>query len=173
MHDQPTPGPREAPRRARIRPGGRGMLWGLIAVVIAFFIGFFWQFYQATTVRATLAETEQELVLERMRYQLANAALAAQGGRYEEARTEMSSFYNRVHAEQWALPDRLRTVTNEFLAMRDDVITGLSRSNPEYAGVLFGMLQRFEEAMPDQPAPGAREQERQGPAPTGAAGEGR
>jgi hypothetical protein len=30
----------------------------------------------------------------------------------------------------------------------DDVITGLSRANPEYAGVLFGMLDRFEEAIP-------------------------
>jgi hypothetical protein len=165
MHDRPNTTPHEAPRRARPRPGKRGILWGVIAVVIAFLIGFFWQFYQATTVRATLADTEQALVLERMRFQLANAALAAQGGRYEEARSEMSSFYNRAHAEQWALPDRLRTVTSEFLTMRDDVITGLSRSNPEYAGVVFGMLQRFEEAMPDPRDPGVRDQGRQEPTP--------
>jgi hypothetical protein len=149
MHDRPTTEPDEVPRRTQSRPGGKGMLWGLLAVVIAFLIGFFWQFYQATTVRATLAATEQELVLERMRVQLTGAALAAQGGRYEEARTEMSSFFNRIQTQRWALPDRLRTVADEFLAMRDDIITGLSRANPDTAATLFGMLQRFEEAMPD------------------------
>jgi len=129
------------------------MLWGLLAVVLAFFIGFFWQFYQATTVRQTLAETERELVVERLRVQLANAAIAAQGGRYEVARREMSDFYNRAQTQRWALPDRLRTVTDEFFAMRDDVITGLSRANPEYADVLYGMLDRFDEAVPAVGAP--------------------
>jgi hypothetical protein len=158
MHDRPTTEPREVPRRTLTRPGGKGMLWGLLAVVIAFFIGFFWQFYEATTVRSTLAATEQDLVVERLRYQLTSAALAAQGERYEEARSEMSRFFNGIQVQQWVLPDRLRDVSNEFLAMRDDVITGLSRGNPEYADVLFGMLRRFQEAMPDaEPAAPATE----------------
>jgi hypothetical protein len=166
MHHRPTTEPTKEPRRTRTPLGGRGVLWGLIAVVIAFLIGFFWQFYQATTVRATLAETEQELVLERMRIRLANSALAAQGGRYEEARSQMSSFFNQAETHRWALPDRLRGVTEEFLAMRDDVITGLSRSNPEYAAVLFGMLQRFEAAMPDAPPPAPPGEVREEPAGT-------
>jgi len=145
--------PRETRTRATSPLGGKGMLWGLLAVVLAFFIGFFWQFYQATTVRHTLAETERELVVERLRVQLANAAIAAQGGRYEAARREMSDFYDRAQTQRWALPDRLRTVTDEFFAMRDDVITGLSRANPEYADVLYGMLDRFDEAVPAVGAP--------------------
>jgi hypothetical protein len=173
MHDRPTMEPREEPRRTRprTRPGGKGMLWGLLAVVIAFSIGFLWQFYRATTVRAALSATEQELVLERMRVQLASAALAAQGGRYEDARSEMSSFFDRVQTQRWALPDPLRVVTDEFLAMRDDVITGLSRANPDYAAVLFGMLQRFEEAMPRADDPLGPADQRQDPATTGPPGE--
>jgi hypothetical protein len=153
--------PRTQPERTtginRMRP--TGLMWAVLAIVIAFFIGFFWQFYQATTVRATLRGTEQELVVERLRVQLANAAIAAQTGQYETARRQMSDFFNRIQAQQWALPDRLRTVSNEFLAMRDDVITGLSRGNPEYAGVLFGMLDRYEEAVPAQGPPPPQETE--------------
>ncbi len=150
-----TPGREPHDTRARKTSplAGKGVLVGLIAVVLAFFVGFFWQFYQATTVRQTLAETERELVVERLRVQLANAAIAAQGGRYEAARREMSDFYDRAQTQRWALPDRLATVTDEFFAMRDDVITGLSRANPEYADVLYGMLDRFDDAVPAIGAP--------------------
>jgi hypothetical protein len=155
MEERPSSEPRRTydddPKRDRT--GGKGVAIALIAVVIAFFIGFFWQFYQATTVRRTLSETEQELVVERLRVQLANAAIAAQAGRYEESRRQMSDFFSRIQTEEWALPDDLRSVAREFQAMRDDVITGLSRANPEYAAVLFGMLDRFEGAVPAQGAP--------------------
>jgi streptomycin 6-kinase len=155
---QETPG--TEPRRTRTddrlvnRTGGKGVAIGLVAVVIAFFIGFFWQFYQATTVRRTLETTEHELIVERMRVQLANAALAAQAGRYEEARRQMSDLFARMQTQAWALPPELRRVAEEFQAMRDDVITGLSRGNPDYAAVVMGMLDRFEAAAPAQgPAP--------------------
>jgi hypothetical protein len=152
MDYTPRTEPRDTSTPQPMGPRRTGMLWAILAVVLAFFIGFFWQFYQATSVRATLAATEHELVVERLRVQLANAAIAAQSGRYEPARREMSDFFNRIHAQQALLPDQLRPVAAEFLAMRDDVITGLSRANPDYAGVLFGMLDRFEDAVPAQGA---------------------
>jgi hypothetical protein len=152
MDETPRTEPRESSERSGIKMGRQGWLWALLLVVLAFFIGFFWQFYQATTVRATLAATEHELIVERLRVQLANAAIAAQTGRYEASRREMSDFFNRIHAQRAILPQELRSVADEFLAMRDDVITGLSRGNPEYAGVLFGMLDRFEAAAPAQGA---------------------
>jgi hypothetical protein len=153
MDETPRTEPRESAERPGIRTGRHGWLWALLFVILAFLIGFFWQFYQATTVRATLAATEHELVVERLRVQLANAAIAAQAGQYEASRREMSDFFNRIHAQRAILPQELRPVADEFLAMRDDVITGLSRANPEYAGVLFGMLDRFEAAVPAQGAP--------------------
>lgn len=169
MKDTPNTEPHRTTDADRqvTRLSGKAMGVGLALIVVAFFIGFFWQFYQATTVRQTLAATERELVVERLRVQLSNAAIAAQAGRYEAARREMSDFYSRVQTEEWALPDQLRTVTREFLAMRDDVITGLSRSNPEFAGVLFGMLDRFEEAVPAVGAPRPAEPAQDAPAPPG------
>jgi hypothetical protein len=169
MTETPNTEPRRTadPDRNVTRTGGKGVAVGLILIVVAFFIGFFWQFYQATTVRQALAATEQELVVERLRVQLSNAAIAAQAGRYESARREMSDFYNRVQTEEWALPDELRNVTREFLAMRDEVITGLSRANPEYAGVLFGMLDRFQEAVPAVGAPRQGEMDAATPPPGG------
>jgi hypothetical protein len=153
--------PRQEPRPhatpESTRPEGRWLGFALLAIVIAFFIGFGWQFYRATTVGQALSAVEHELVVERLRVQLANATLAAQDGRYEAARREMSDFFNRIQTQRAILPRPLVSVGDEFLAMRDDVITGLSRANPEYAGVLRGMLDRFNEAIPvvGAPRPGA------------------
>ena len=125
------------------RRRGRGFLWGFIAVLLAFAAGFGWQFYEASLVRDELASTQQELVVERLRVRLGQAAIAAQSGDYESARQRMSNFFTRLDEVRLALPDTIAFVADEFLAMRDEVITGLSRSNPAYADVLYGMLDRF------------------------------
>lgn len=148
MDEARGPEAREPATPAATRPDGRWIGFGLLAIVIAFLIGFGWQFYRATTVEEALSDVEHELVVERLRVQLANAAIAAQDRRYEAARREMSDFFDRVQRQRAILPDRLADVTDEFLVMRDDVITGLSRGNAEYAGVLRGMLDRFNEAIP-------------------------
>jgi hypothetical protein len=141
---EPSPTPStSAPRRS-----GRGVLWGLLAVVIAFLIGFGWQWYEAGTVRRQLAETQDQLMIERLRVRLGQATLAAQAGDYETARQQMSDFFTRLDDAQGSLPDSVAAVSGDFLAMRDNVITGLSRSNPEYAGVLYGMLESFSRGAP-------------------------
>lgn len=122
---------------------GRGLLWGFIAVVLAFAAGFGWQFYEASLVRDELSATQQELMVERLRVRLGQAAIAAQSGDYESARQQMSNFFTRLEEARLVLPDSTAVAADEFLAMRDEVITGLSRSNPEYADVLYGMLERF------------------------------
>ena len=132
---------------------GRGMLWGLLAIVIAFFVGFFWQFYEATTVREDLAVAEQALEVERLRVQLAQAALAAQSADYESARQRMSGFFTALQEQEEILPPELASLSDDFLAQRDQIITGLSRSNHEFAAVLYGMLGRFEEAAPSAAIP--------------------
>ena len=137
------------------RKRGRGLLWGFIAVLLAFGAGFGWQFYEASLVRDELAQTQQELMIERLRVRLGQAAIAAQSGDYEAARQRMSDFFTRLDAAQLQLPDSTAIVADEFLAMRDEVITGLSRSNPEFAGVLYGMLERFRNVtgLPEQIQP--------------------
>ena len=125
------------------RKRGRGFLWGFIAVLLAFGAGFGWQFYEASLVRDELASTQQELMIERLRVRLGQAAIAAQAGNYEGSRRLMSDFFTRLDEAHLVLPDSIAVVADEFLAMRDEIITGLSRSNPEYADVLYGMLDRF------------------------------
>lgn len=127
------------------RKRGRGLLWSIIAVVLAFGAGFGWQYYEANLIRAELAETQQALSIERLRVRLGQAAIAAQSGDYESARRRMSDFFTRLDDAAPTLPDHIAGLAEDFLATRDEVITGLSRSNHEYADVLYGMLDRFRE----------------------------
>jgi uncharacterized protein HemX len=129
------------------KKSGKGVLWGLLAVIIAFSAGFLWQFFEASTVRADLGEAERSLVEERLRVRLGQAALAAQSGEYESARLQMSEFFSQAQENAGALTTEVRGVTSDFLAMRDEIITGLSRSNPEYADVLYGMLETLGSAI--------------------------
>lgn len=143
------------------RKGGRGFLWGFIAVLLAFGAGFGWQYYEASLIREELAQTQQELKVERLRVRLGQAAISAQNGDYETARQRMSDFFTRLDASLPDLPEAVARMGNDFLATRDDVITGLSRSNPEYAGLLYNMLDRFrsvagleEQMTPETPSGG-------------------
>lgn len=122
---------------------GHGFLWGFIAVLLAFGGGFGWQYYEVTQVQTELAQVRQELTVERLRVRLGQAAIAAQAGDYESARRRMSDFFTRLTDVRADLPENVVAMGDEFLADRDDIITGLSRSNPEYAGILYGMLDRF------------------------------
>lgn len=154
-----TPG--TTPNVTAPRKRGRGLLWAFIAVLLAFGAGFGWQFYEANQVRAELSETQQELLIERLRVRLGQAAISAQTGDYESARQQMSSFFTQLDQVALTLPDPAARVADEFLAMRDEIITGLSRANPEYADVLYGMLDRFRTAAGLQeqmtPAPPAQQ----------------
>lgn len=129
------------------KKSGRGVLWGLIAVVLAFSAGFFWQFYEASTVREELSAAEQELAVERLRIRLGQAAIAAQSGEFESARRQMSEFFTQAERNSAVLTPEVSAVAEDFLAMRDEIITGLSRSNPEYAAVLYGMLETLGNAI--------------------------
>lgn len=134
------------------RGRGRRLLWTVLAVVLAFLVGFGWQYYRAMGIEESLEATERELAVERLRLGLAQATLAAQTGEFEIARREMSEFFNSAQEQLGELPPDLQQTLREILTMRDDVITGLSRSNPEYAGVLYGFLDRFRSATDDAPA---------------------
>lgn len=153
----------ETPRSGTTPPAGSvreksrtGFLWASLAVVIAFLIGFGWQFYEANTVRDDLAAIEDELMLERLRTQLGQAALNAQAGDYESARQQMSDFFRQLQENSDAMPDAVRSVADDFLDDRDQIITGLSRSNPETAATLYRMLGELSSAI-DQPLMSGRE----------------
>ncbi|HSH46620.1 MAG TPA: hypothetical protein VK966_12320 [Longimicrobiales bacterium] len=132
-----------SPGRSTEKRRGRGILWAALAVLVAFAVGFGWQYYRASTIQDSLEETEQELAMERLRLGLAQATLAAQSGDYELARQQMSDFFNDAQSQMGMFPPELQQALREILTQRDDVITGLSRSNHEYGGVLHGFLDRL------------------------------
>lgn len=127
--------------------GGRGVLWAVVAILIAFSAGFLWQYLEARAVRGELTAVEQELQLERLRVHLGQAALSAQSGDFERARQQMSTFFNQLQESSDAMSPEVQTIAGDYLAMRDEVITGLSRSNPEYGAILFGMHERLTAAI--------------------------
>ncbi len=133
---------RAAPKR------GKGFLWAFLAVLIAFGAGYGWQWYEGRSIREQLDRTEKELRIERLRIGLAQAAVAAQSGDFEAARRQMSEFFTHLQDAAEDLPPDLAALAQTILVQRDDVITGLSRSNAQYVGVLYGMLNRFEAAAP-------------------------
>lgn len=122
-----------------------GVPWSafIVLLVIAFAAGFLWQYYEASTARQQLTAVEQELEVERLRVRLGQAALAASAGDFETARTRMSTFFTQLQERSPTLPAEVGGVAESFLDRRDEVITGLSRSNPEYAIVLYGMAEEL------------------------------
>lgn len=159
-HAAPAPaGPAEPARSS----SGKKFLWVLVLVALAFLAGFGWQYYRAMTIEDRLERTEQELAVERLRVGLAQAAVAAQSGDYEAARRQMSDFFTATQRRLEELPPDVRPVAEELLRDRDQVITGLSRENYEYATILYEMLQRFQTSLePAGPAP-ARPESDTGP----------
>lgn len=154
MDTGPTMPPPGGPR-GRGTSSGKKLLWGLIAVAVAFLAGFGWQYYNARTIGERLEQTEQALAVERLRVGLAQAAVAAQSGDFEAARSQMSDFFTAVQGRLEELPPDMRAVAEELLRDRDEIITGLSRANPEAAEHLYGMLLRFRTSVGDPPATAA------------------
>lgn len=133
--------------------GGGKWGWWLLALVLAFGAGFGWQYYRAMEIEDQLERTEQELAVERLRVGLAQAAVAAQSGDYEAARRQMSDFFTAMQGRLEQLPPDVRATGEEMLRQRDDVITELSRANPESGETLYQMLVRFRISTGDPPVP--------------------
>lgn len=158
--DHPAADDHPAPPRAgtAIPTGssrGKRFAWILFLVMLAFLAGFGWQYYRAMTIEDRLVRTEQALAVERLRVGLAQAAVAAQSGDYEAARRQMSDFFTATQQQLEELPPEVRALAEEMLRDRDEVITGLSRENYEYATVLYGMLQRFQTSLEPAATPAA------------------
>jgi hypothetical protein len=112
---------------------------GVAAIVVAFLIGFFISWSQARSLDRQLGETRTELeatAFELEMYQLQGrlgAALAeAQRSNYERARQLMTQVFAGLQAslERIQDPER-RQVVERILAQRDEIVTQLSRAEPE------------------------------------------
>jgi len=110
-----------------------------VAVVVAFLIGFLVSWGRARTLdrdlgttRAELQRTESELEMYQLQGRLGAALAEAQRSNYERARQLMTQVFaglqdSRDRIEQ---PER-RQAVDRILAQRDEIITQLSRAEPE------------------------------------------
>jgi len=101
-------------------------------LVIAFLLGFVPEWMGKRNADRALAEARQELRLSRLQGRLGAAVAEAMRSNYERSRQLMAGYFSGV---QDALPAvesaRQRTALTGILAQRDEMITLLSRAQPE------------------------------------------
>ncbi|HSU17755.1 hypothetical protein [Longimicrobium sp.] len=107
---------------------------GLVAaaIVIAFLLGFFPQNVARRHARRDLEAARLELRLSREQGRLGAALAESMRSNYERSRQLMAGFFTDVQGTVGQVPDaRERQVLTGILSQRDEVITLLSRGQPE------------------------------------------
>jgi len=137
-----------------MNPRSRNVVLVAGSIVIAFGAGAGWQFMQARSARASLADvterlesTSRELEFERLEAELAMATVAAQLGNYERSRQLTSEFFTSLQSHLEESPESARPTLSELLAGRDATITSLSRAQPESGLELTRLLAQYRQAM--------------------------
>lgn len=140
--------------------GARNGLLIAIAVLIAFGVGAGWQFARARqlgseleTMRLQLESTTAALELQKLEATLGAATIEAQRDGYELGRQLASDFFTGLQQSIAGAPESARTALDEILAQRDQMITALSRSNPEAGSLLSRLFLRYRVAMGERVGP--------------------
>lgn len=127
----------------------------LVAVAVAtFLLGFGSQWLRARSLSAELEETRWELRLAHLEGRLGAALAESSRGNYERARQLMADFYRELQASVDGVEDPAdRRALQAILTERDEIITLLSRAEPEATQRLMLAYTRYFEAV--DPAAGA------------------
>ena len=123
-----------------------------ILLLVGFLLGFVPMWLSAREAGARLAVVERELFVTGMNHTLASAAIAARRGHYEPARQAASRFYSSLQAEVdrgplSVLTQAQRQGVQPVLALRDEVITLLARSDPAAADRLSDSYAEYRRVM--------------------------
>lgn len=117
------------------------------ALLLLFLILFGWQFFEAHSARQERSEVERQLVFQRMATDLALAAIEASYGSFEGARELSSTFFTRLQENIDRAPPEGSTTMSSILQQRDEVITALSRRDPESPEILARIFFRYRGAI--------------------------
>lgn len=134
-------------RTTRARATGKRLLLLAGVALITFIIGAGWQYMRAERIEDTLARTDRQLAFARLEARLGAATLEAQRGSYGVARSLSSDFYNGLQRHIESTPDAARRHFTEVLDRRDDVIGGLSASDPNTARLLADLFLQWRSGM--------------------------
>jgi hypothetical protein len=141
-----------------MKPGHRNILIAVVAVVVAFGAGAAWQFNEAHQARTELeaareavVESDLQRAMERLEATLAMATVAAQFGDFERSRVLASEFFDLLQEATAVAPETARASLTGLLARRDDIITVLSRSEPQAPIELATLLTALQNALGTEP----------------------
>lgn len=161
--DRTTPPPRSpSAGRASKRPGSgsvlRRGLWLAAAFALGLAIGFVPQWLTSRDLRGRLDEATHRLEVARLQSALGAALAEVEAGEYERARQLASSFYTGLDALEGEVRDEAQALVLADIALgRDQMITLLSRADPEARGRLAAVYSRYFAAMepvgPERPGP--------------------
>ncbi len=115
-------------------------------IIVAFLVGFGWQFVRAHGLSSRLDQAEHDLAVQRMEATLGAATIEAQRGQFEPARRLASDFFTGLQATVEKTPDTAAGL-QQILQQRDQVITGLSRSDPQMATALSALFVQYRNAV--------------------------
>jgi type II secretory pathway pseudopilin PulG len=104
----------------------------IAGLLIAFLLGFVPQWMAKRDAHRSLAEARLELRLSRQQGRLGAALSESLRSNYERARQLMAAYFTDLQGTVGAVEDpRRRQTLNGILAQRDEIITQLSRAQPE------------------------------------------
>jgi biopolymer transport protein ExbB/TolQ len=130
-------------------------LVAVLAVVFAFALGFGWQYARASRAERSLEQATLDLTFKRLEATLSASALQAAAGSYDAARGLASDFFNGLQRNIHRAPAEDRAELDAILGHRDEVITLLSRAQPEAPEIVGRLAERFRAALegPEMRAP--------------------
>jgi hypothetical protein len=109
-------------------------------LLIAYFIGFAPAWLKVHRYESQMSELQRQTQIASVRLALADAALSADRGDFEEARRESVDFFTRLRAEldrdNSALSVDHRRILKDMLGQRDELIGQLARREASGATVL-------------------------------------
>ncbi|HEX5726016.1 MAG TPA: hypothetical protein VFX98_11160 [Longimicrobiaceae bacterium] len=108
------------------------ILVAVLVAVLAFFLGFYPQWSRARGLSRELRATRYELRMARLEGRLGAALSESLRSNYERSRQLMADFFSELQESVGQEPDaRKRRALEGILAQRDEIITLLSRAQPE------------------------------------------
>lgn len=114
-------------------------------LLVVFLLGFVPMWLRSRTATSNLVVTERQLILARMKNDLASAVIDARRGDYEPARQATSQFFTSLSTEidkgnTSSLTQAQREALQPLFAGRDELITLLARSDPASADRLSDLF---------------------------------
>jgi hypothetical protein len=136
------------------RPQTIGLI--IAGILVAFLIGFVPTWSHARNLEHRLSVTDQELRLARVQGRLGAALAEAMRSNYERSRQLMTGVFSELQAVHPALeqPER-RAAAEQILQQRDEIITLLSRAEPESVQRLMLLYTRYSAAVDPELRAGA------------------